>query len=122
MDVRQRLNRAAFRRFRGRKRSNAEAVLEVVARLDYGPRAVLKIGLHLLRGRIWGLFRRDIADLLSRPFPPALLDAMPLAAITALCVGGSDLRWGPRTKARGIRTHAGQIFWNHLAEIEKMCY
>jgi hypothetical protein len=36
-------------------------MLDVGARLDYGPRAVLQIGLHLLGGRIWGLFRRDIA-------------------------------------------------------------
>jgi hypothetical protein len=36
----------------GRKRSIAEAVLEVGARVDYGPRALLRISLHLLRGRI----------------------------------------------------------------------
>jgi hypothetical protein len=55
------LKSGSFRRFRGRKGSIAEAVLEVGARLDYSPPALLQISPHLLRSRIWGLFRRDIA-------------------------------------------------------------
>jgi hypothetical protein len=52
------------------------------------------------------------------------LDVTPLAAITALCVAGSDLGnigGSPPKKACGIRTDGGQIFWNYLAEIEKIC-
>jgi hypothetical protein len=55
-------NPAAFRRFQGAKRSIAQAVLDVGARLDDGPRALVQISLHVLRGRIWRLPGRDIAN------------------------------------------------------------
>lgn len=80
-------------------------MLEVGARLNYGPRALLQIGLHLRRGRIWGLFQRDIAHdhLKLRMTFHTLIDCLSKASVLVVrsAVMAVSSRAAGRNAARG---------------------